>query len=158
MLLDGAQRLRADPQSLNPAKVLIVEDQPLVAMHLRQALADAGAQVVWVQSDRAAYIALEGRGRHFDVLVLDVDLGEGTSGFDIARFARQRDPEVGVIFSSGSPPDWLNRFGVTDALFVPKPCTAEAMIAAVASFRQRHGAERHGKGEGVEEPERASPV
>jgi DNA-binding response OmpR family regulator len=131
------------PASPNGKRVLIVEDQPLVGLALKESLQDAGANVVWVRSDRAAYTALQGNGLPFDVLILDVDLGHGTTGFDIARFARQRDPDVGVIFSSGSPPDWINTFGVPGAMFVPKPCSADAMSSAVtlvAKDRERTAA------------------
>jgi CheY-like chemotaxis protein len=111
MLEDRAQPMQANaPAFLNGKRVLIVEDQSLVGLALKESLQDAGADVVWVQSDRAAYTALQGNGLQFAVLILDVDLGHGTTGFDIARFARQRDPDVGVIFSSGSPPDWINTF------------------------------------------------
>jgi DNA-binding response OmpR family regulator len=144
MLEDRAQSMQANaPASPNGKRVLIVEDQPLVGLALKESLQDAGANVVWVRSDRAAYTALQGNGLPFDVLILDVDLGHGTTGFDIARFARQRDPDVGVIFSSGSPPDWINTFGVPGAMFVPKPCSADAMSSAVtlvAKDRERTAA------------------
>jgi DNA-binding response OmpR family regulator len=144
MLEDRAQPMQANaPAFLNGKRVLIVEDQSLVGLALKESLQDAGADVVWVQSDRAAYTALQGNGLPFDVLILDVDLGHGTTGFDIARFARQRDPDVGVIFSSGSPPDWINTFGVPGAMFVPKPCSADAMSSAVtllAKDRERTAA------------------
>jgi DNA-binding response OmpR family regulator len=112
-------------------QVLIVEDEPLIGMNLKDCLEHAGAHAVWVQSDRAAYIALNGSKRPFDVAILDIDLGRGTTGFDIARHARKLYPEIGVIFSSGSPPDWINAFGVDGALFVPKPCTPAALLSAV---------------------------
>ena len=85
--------------------------------------------MLWVKSDQAAYIVLDARERRFDLLVLDVDLGRGTTGFDVARYARRLNQKVGIIFSSGSPPDWLDSFGVEGAMFVPKPCTEASMLA-----------------------------
>lgn len=112
-------------------RILIVEDERLIGMFLKDSLEEAGAHVVWAETDAAAYRALDTADRPFDVLVLDIDLGHGTTGFDIARHARVQAPDVGIIFSSGSPPDWLQAFGVPDALFVPKPCTEAAMLATI---------------------------
>ena len=115
-------------------RILIVEDEPLIGLGLKDCLERAGHEVVWVQTDRAAYTALKGLGRAFELLILDIDLGQGTTGFDIARTARRTCPEVGVIFSSGSPPDWLDSFGVEKAVFISKPCTEAGLIAAVSTF------------------------
>lgn len=110
--------------------VLIVEDQALIGLGLKDCLETTGAHVVWVETDRAAYAALKSEGCRFDTLLLDIDLGEGTTGFDVARFARNQFPDIGVIFSSGSPPDWLKAFGVEGALFVPKPCSEATLLSA----------------------------
>lgn len=111
-------------------QILIVEDEPLIGLGLKDCFERSGARVLWVKSDQAAYIALDARERTFDLLVLDVDLGRGTTGFDVARYARKLNETVGIIFSSGSPPDWLDTFGVEGAMFVPKPCTEASMLAA----------------------------
>lgn len=113
-------------------RILVVEDEPLIGLSLKQSLLDWGAEVVWVQTDKAAYVALKDQVSPFDTLILDIDLGAGTTGFDIARFARRSNPRVGIIFSSGSPPDWMHSFGVAGAMFVQKPCTDAAMLTAVA--------------------------
>jgi DNA-binding response OmpR family regulator len=128
------QRYSSEPVAASqpqPCRVLIVEDEPLIGLSLKDCLDRAGHDVIWVESDRAAYTALKGQGRAFDILILDIDLGVGTTGFDIARTARRIFPDVGVIFSSGSPPDWLRSFGVDKAMFVPKPCTEMGLLTAV---------------------------
>jgi DNA-binding response OmpR family regulator len=131
------QRYSSQPQAVSndrTLRILIVEDEPLIGLSLKDCLERAGHDVVWVQSDRAAYTALRGHGRAFDILILDIDLGVGTTGFDIARTARTIFPNVGVIFSSGSPPDWLRSFGVDKAMFVPKPCTETGLLTAVSAL------------------------
>ena len=110
--------------------ILIVEDEPLIGMALKNCFERGGARVQWVKSDTAAQHALDTGDRPFDLLVLDVDLGPGSTGFDVARYARRLNEDVGIIFSSGSPPDWLDILGVAGAMFVPKPCTEAAMLTA----------------------------
>ena len=131
------QRFSTQPMPASECRrlrVLIVEDEPLIGLGLKDCLERAEHEVIWVQSDRAAYTALKGNGRPFDMLILDIDLGVGTTGFDIARTARAIYPDVGVIFSSGSPPDWLQSFGVEKAVFLPKPCTETGLLTAVAAL------------------------
>jgi DNA-binding response OmpR family regulator len=122
----------SDAAANDARRILVVEDQPLIGLHLKDCLERAGYDVVWVQTDRGAYTALNGKAPRFEVLILDVDLGQGTTGFDIARFARKGDPEVGIVFASGSPPEWIESFGVDNAVFVPKPTTEPAILAALA--------------------------
>lgn len=116
---------------------LIVEDEPLIGLSLKDSLERAGCEVVWVQTDRAAYVALGGHGRPFDTLLLDVDLGAGTTGFDVARFARSRFPDIAIVFSSGSPSEWLDSFGVQGAVYLPKPCTEAGLIEAMSAVAPR---------------------
>lgn len=120
-------------------RILIVEDNVVVGQSLKAVLEDAGAWVQWVQSDQAAYAAIEAGLDALDVLILDVDLGVGTTGFDIARHARRRRAEIGIIFSSGSPPDWVSAFGVENALFVPKPASESDLLTAIALVAKGRG-------------------
>jgi DNA-binding response OmpR family regulator len=121
--------LGAEQAAQFPGRVLIVEDEPLIGLHLKDCFERAGIDTVWVQS---------GRGRPFDAAILDVDLGRGTTGFDVARHARSLTPEIGIVICSGSPPDWVHSFGVPDAIVLPKPCTEAGLLeAALRSVEKR---------------------
>ena len=86
---------------MGSGRVLVVEDDPSVGDMVTELLHSEGYEVVCALDDSGAYDALRDQGETFDALVLDIDLGEGTTGFDIARFGRSVKPEVGVIFISG---------------------------------------------------------
>lgn len=135
MLFERSHDNPTGQKPLSGRSVLVVEDEPLIGMGMQQAIEDSGGDVVWVQTDSAAYAALQGRDRRFDTIVLDINLGEGTTGFDVARAARALAPDVAVVFSSGSPASWVDEFGVSGALFLSKPCTESALIAALERVR-----------------------
>ncbi|MDB5443590.1 MAG: hypothetical protein JWP73_1966, partial [Phenylobacterium sp.] len=65
--------------------VLLVEDEADIAELITEALQAAGLEVRGAVSDEAAYEALEREAGRFAVLVTDINLGVGTTGFDVAR-------------------------------------------------------------------------
>src|SRR3954471_22164626 len=107
--------------SLNAARVLLVEDEPLIGMSVAEALRDVGADVILTDTDRAAYAALDENRGGFSILIADINLREGTTGYDVSRFARRLNPALPIVYLSGGPPESIMAFGVPGAEFVSKP-------------------------------------
>jgi DNA-binding response OmpR family regulator len=120
--------------ALNPAieaRVLVVEDDRQICELLTDALEAAGIAPRCVSTDRDAYDALR-RGERFGCMIVDVNLGAGTTGFDVARFACQLDPQLAVIYVSGQTSEAsFKAFGVPGSLFVPKPFLASELMERV---------------------------
>jgi DNA-binding response OmpR family regulator len=112
---------------------LIVEDEPLIGMSLEAALSDAGAKVCWVPTDDAAYRKLSAAGL-FNLLIADINLGQGTTGFDVARYARRLDPLLPVIHLSGESPNSVESFGVSGAVFLAKPVVERELMRTAAEL------------------------
>lgn len=117
--------------------VLIVEDDPLIGMAAEEAVRDAGGIPTHVDSDRAAYAELEAGAPTLDALVVDVNLGEGTTGFDVARFARRLNPSLPVAYLTGGPREWAAWFGVDDAAFLAKPVSDAELVRTIARLNDR---------------------
>jgi len=117
---------------LDGLRVLIVEDEPLIGMSVEEAIRDAGGVPMHVENDRDAYAELEAGAATLGALVVDVNLGEGTTGFDVARFARRLNPALPVIYLSGGPEQWAAWFGVDDAAFLAKPVADTELIQSIA--------------------------
>ncbi len=112
-------------------RILVVDDEDQVCDLVNDILEDAGFEVHCVQSDRGAYAALAGVIR-YSALVVDVNLGPGTTGFDVARFARQLRPTLPVIYVSGDSSEVSFRaFGVPGSAFVLKPFAPGDLVGAV---------------------------
>lgn len=119
------------PVSSSKPRVLIVEDEAQVCELLSEVLADEGFDPDCVQSDEGAYRLLRARRGHA-CMIVDVNLGSGTTGYDVARFARRLDPELAVIFVSGqSSEQSYRKHGVPGSLFVAKPFTADELMEPV---------------------------
>jgi DNA-binding response OmpR family regulator len=101
-------------------QVLLVEDELFIAEMIQDALEERGLHVKSAHCDRSAYDLLESEARSFSVLIADINLGPGASGFDIARRARELHAELKVVYITGHAAH-LQKQGVEGSLMVPKP-------------------------------------
>lgn len=80
--------------------VLLVDDHQFTRTTLGTALASRGLDVHAAPSAREALLLIS-RGMTFDVAVLDLDLGTGPTGLDLAVELRLRLSHLGVILLTG---------------------------------------------------------
>jgi DNA-binding response OmpR family regulator len=102
------------------ATVLVIDDEADVLELVQNALESRGIHVEVASDDRTAAQIIENRRGEFEALVADINLGVGVTGFDIARQARQLNPDLKVIYITGHA-SHLDKFGVPDSVMVPKP-------------------------------------
>ncbi|SDB64256.1 response regulator [Belnapia rosea] len=117
-------------------RVLLIEDDALLRMVLSDRLAEEGIDVQGLANAEDALILL-GAGQVPDVLVTDIKLGGGLSGFDLAEVARARHPEVGVILISGASMSEVQHTLRRREHFLQKPFEAEALAAAIRAAAAR---------------------
>ena len=93
-------------------RVLIIDDDAGLLALIREDLREQGLECECARSDREAY-GLLASGPAFDAVIVDVNLGVGTTGFDVARRARQVTPDIRVVYISGeaNARSWMS-FGV----------------------------------------------
>jgi DNA-binding NtrC family response regulator len=107
--------------------VLIVDDDAGLLALIDEDLHRQGLECMCARSDREAYRLLAA-GPAFDAVVVDVNLGVGTTGFDVARRARQVTPDIQVVYISGEANvrSWMS-FGVPASDYVSKPFPLERL-------------------------------
>jgi DNA-binding response OmpR family regulator len=108
---------------------LVVEDDHAICALITDILHDAGLETECVQNDRSAYAIIPTLPT-IVALVVDINLGAGTTGFDVARFARQVIPQIPVLYVTGeASSDSFQAFGVPNSDFLEKPFTADELLA-----------------------------
>jgi len=113
------------------AVVMVVDDDPDVLAVLVRAVTGGGHQVIEVPSGLAALDVLD-RGTQIDLLLTDVVM-PGLNGFNLARMARMRRPELRVLYVTGYwetetvQKDQGLRFGN----LLKKPVRPDRLLAAV---------------------------
>jgi CheY-like chemotaxis protein len=116
--------------------VLLVEDEADVRELIVEAFAEHGIEVQTAENDREAYERLEKSAQDFAVLVADINLGAGTTGFDVARRARILNRDLKVIYITGHAAH-LNRFGVEGSIMFPKPFNPHELAQRVLDMTGR---------------------
>ena len=117
--------------------VLIVEDEPIVALDLNRLVRGMGHRVAGVASTRSEAVALAERIEPGLVLA-DVRLADGSSGLDVAKDI-MTGFDIPVIFITAFPEHLLTGEGVEPAFLVTKPFqdgTVRAVIGQALMFQQ----------------------
>ncbi len=109
-------------------RILVVEDEPLVAFDNEHLLSEAGYQVVGTVdnlADATRLIAEE----EIDLVLTDVSLSGDGDGMDVARAAAAR--KVPVLFVTAAPPTEAHGLGVG---CLAKPYSAKGLKAALEAL------------------------
>ena len=103
------------PASALRRSILVVEDDALLRELLAVALEGRGFLVDTAASAADAKRSFS-RGDH-DAVILDINLGPGPNGFDLADVMRQKAPHLALVFLTNLPDP---RFGGRDSSTLPK--------------------------------------
>ncbi|NYT39368.1 GAF domain-containing protein [Sphingomonas sp. R-74633] len=117
----------AAPKRLEGKRVLIIEDEPLVAMEIAGQLEDAGAHVVGPATNVPAALSLIERYR-VDAALLDANLGGQTVDAIAALLTRE---DIPFVFVSGYGRSSLPR-AFADAELLPKPFDNRQLLDTTA--------------------------
>jgi CheY-like chemotaxis protein len=125
-------------------RILIVDDDPVVAGMLGVSLAGAGYEVVEVNSGEAALGKLTELSSELlpDIVFLDIEMGMGIDGFETCRRLRAADAtrDLPVIFLSGHDEldDRLRAYDAGGSDFIAKPFVPDEVLRkALVAIRHR---------------------
>jgi DNA-binding NarL/FixJ family response regulator len=80
-----------------PTTALVIEDDDLTRVSLVAALASAGLTVI--ASAKTSAEAIDLAKKHFPhIALVDLHLGVGPTGIDVAHELRKNDPRIGIVF------------------------------------------------------------
>jgi CheY-like chemotaxis protein len=123
--------------ALQPAVILLVDDEPLIQDLIQTSLEEAGYGVTGAQSGEDALAILESKAESLGGLVTDVNLGREPNGWKVAARARELNPNLPVIYMSGdSAHDWAAH-GVPNSIMITKPFAPIEVVVALATLRNQ---------------------
>jgi DNA-binding response OmpR family regulator len=110
-------------------RVLLVEDERMIALELGGFLEDEGFEVEAAYSGDDALGAIERLPPRF--LITNLQLGPGPSGHDVARYARTLRPDIRIVFISGGPACGSETGSGAPSKFIAKPFRSEDVVDAL---------------------------
>lgn len=118
------------------ARILIIEDEALVAMELRFILEDLGHEVAGIAADARAAREIA-RESQVDLALVDIHLSDGPTGVGLGRDLA--DEGVTVVFMTANP--GMVRNGVAGTIGVLSKPTDERAVEQVVDYalRRREG-------------------
>jgi len=119
--------------SLVKAKLLIVDDEPLIRLSMSHALAEIGFEVRCAGDGIAALGAI--REAMPDILITDLNM-PGMSGFELLSVVRRRLPHLQTIAMSGSFSGNEVPSGVTADAFYQKGSSLGALLQMIGTLSQ----------------------
>src|SRR5215471_14587562 len=123
-----------DQAEAQPTSVLFVEDDPLVRLFVIEALEGQGyaAEPAATADEARAMIDRT----PYDVLMTDIMLPRGQSGFALAAWAARRQPNLRIIYTSGLPEAAADRM-VARGSYLEKPFGTRRLLSSIEAATAR---------------------
>jgi two-component system cell cycle sensor histidine kinase/response regulator CckA len=121
-------------RSVGGARILLVDDDAVVRTIARRALCGGGFEVIEAANAAQARTLLESAAAPVDLLVTDVIM-PGMQGPELARLARESQPDLPVLFVSGYAGEGAVA-GLEEghAAFVAKPFAVDVLVDAARAL------------------------
>ena len=114
--------------------IMVVEDDQLIQSLVEDALSDGGFEPAISTSGEEAVTLIRGNRNHYRALVTDINLQGTMDGWEVARQAREIDPQFPVVYMSGaSADDWASK-GVPNSIMLSKPFAPAQLVTAVSNL------------------------
>jgi DNA-binding response OmpR family regulator len=115
--------------------ILVVEDDQLIQSVVEETLTEGGFEIDIASSAAQAIELLDKAGGKYRARVTDINLGRGQiDGWEIARHAREIDPEFPVVYMSGDSAEaWASK-GVPNSIMLAKPFAPAQLVTAVSQL------------------------
>ncbi|MHB0766882.1 response regulator [Bradyrhizobium sp. 5.13L] len=127
--------LREDRGVDNPVLlILVVEDDFLIQELVGSALTEGGFQTEITASGEEAVTVLQRDATKYRALLTDIHLGGKLSGWDVAKRAREVNPDIPVVYTTGAAADQWPSHGVPNSVLLNKPFAPAQVVTAISQL------------------------
>lgn len=118
----------------NQILLLFAEDEPMITLNVEEALEGGGYSVLTASSGHDAMAVLDQHGSELAGVITDIRLGDGPTGWDVARHARELKADVPVIYATADSADDWPIHGVPRSVIVQKPYAPAQLLTAISTL------------------------
>ena len=127
---------RSDIEDALCARVLIIEDETIIALHIKPIVENLGHEAIAIVRTRAEAVA-KARDERPELILADISLADGSSGIDAVKdiLAEQTVP---VIFITAFPEMLLTGERPEPTYLITKPFEPATVIATIGQALLMH--------------------
>jgi CheY-like chemotaxis protein len=114
--------------------ILVVEDERLIQELVEAALTEGGFETEIVGSGEEAITLLQDDAANYRALLTDIHLKGTLTGWDVAKRAREVNPEIPVVYMTGAAANEWPSHGVPNSLLLNKPFAPAQVVTAVSQL------------------------
>ena len=114
--------------------VLVVEDDQSLQSIIEESLTDGGFEPAIATSGEEAVTLLKSGLTKYRALVTDINLRGRMDGWEVAKRAREIDPEFPVVYMTGTSADDYGSQGVPNSILLNKPFAPAQLVTAVSQL------------------------
>ena len=134
LIAKGWQCIGGEDVDKLPAVILVIEDDQAIQGIAEDALSEGGFEPAIAASGEEAVTLLKGNKTSYRGLVTDIGLRGKMDGWEVARQAREIDPQFPVVYISGAhAEDWPSK-GVPNSIMLAKPFAPAQLVTAVSQL------------------------
>ncbi|WP_179381109.1 response regulator [Jannaschia marina] len=122
---------RSDMESSIKGRVMVIEDEPIIAADISAIVEDLGHSVVGVARTRDEAVKM-GNSERPDLILADIQLADNSSGIDAVNDLMVNMPETPVIFITAFPERLLTGDKHEPAFLISKPYKEDQVQSAVS--------------------------
>ncbi len=122
---------RREMEGAVAGKVMIIEDEAIIAMDIRTIVEEMGHGVTGIARTRREAVALAGR-RTPDLILADIQLADNSSGIDAVNDILAGFPDLPVVFITAFPERLLTGKRPEPAFLITKPYDEDQVRSAVS--------------------------
>ena len=131
-------RARAEIAAEMRSRILIIEDEPVISMHLESIVEDMGHEVAGTAATRDEAVDRARRGG-IDLVLADIRLADESSGIDAVKDIREME-DLPVIFITAYPERLLTGERPEPTYLITKPFEVATVVATIGQALLMHRA------------------
>jgi CheY-like chemotaxis protein len=129
-VIDDLERAREAISNLLLSNVMIIEDEAIIAMHIKAIVTEIGHSVVGIARTHSEAVAMA-KATSPELVLADISLADGSSGIDAVKDILE-DIDVPVIFVTAFPERLLTGERPEPTYLITKPFEPAVLVATIA--------------------------
>jgi CheY-like chemotaxis protein len=113
---------------------MVVEDDPALQSLVEEALTEGGFETAISASGEEAVTLLTSQKGKYRALVTDIHLTGKMDGWEVAKQAREIDPDFPIIYMTGAAADEWASHGVPKSILLAKPFAPAQLVTAISNL------------------------